>query len=188
MNQFAKKEGLKGESTSVVPIKRTEGSEKTLSAKSKVARKNTSPSRGSRTKKYTAPGKATRALSSIKVNKGKKFTRVETYLYIVANLNNTLLTLCNKTGGVLGVASGGTCKFKGTRKKTPYAATQAALQLAQQARRLGVGPVEIRVSGPGPGREPALRSLSAAGIKIETICDVTGVPFNGCRAPKRRRL
>ncbi len=108
--------------------------------------------------------------------------------HIKATFNNTVITLTNKFGNVISWASGGTSGFKGSRKSTPFAAQQAAMQAAKEAMDLGLTTVEVRVKGPGSGREAAIRSLQVAGLEINAIKDVTPIPHNGCRPPKRRRV
>ena len=108
--------------------------------------------------------------------------------HIKATFNNTVITLTNKFGSVISWASGGTSGFKGSRKSTPFAAQQAAMQAAREAMDLGLTTVEVRVKGPGSGREAAIRSLQVAGLEINAIKDVTPIPHNGCRPPKRRRV
>ena len=108
--------------------------------------------------------------------------------HIKATFNNTVITLTNKFGNVISWASGGTSGFKGSRKSTPFAAQQASMQAAREAMDLGLTTVEVRVRGPGSGREAAIRSLQVVGLEISAIKDVTPVPHNGCRPPKRRRV
>ena len=108
--------------------------------------------------------------------------------HIKATFNNTVITLTNKFGNVISWASGGTSGFKGSRKSTPFAAQQAAMQAAREAMDLGLTTVEVRVKGPGSGREAAIRSLQVAGLEINAIKDITPIPHNGCRPPKRRRV
>jgi len=108
--------------------------------------------------------------------------------HIYSTFNNTLITITDKGGNVLAWASGGNVGFKGTRKSTPYAAQLAAQQAAKQAQGHGVQQVDVLVKGPGPGRESAIRSLQTIGLQVNTIRDVTPVPHNGCRPPKRRRI
>lgn len=122
--------------------------------------------------------------------KKKKKVQVEAegIAYIRATFNNTVVTLANKYGNVISWASGGTSGFKGSRKSTPYAAQQAAVQAAKEAMDLGLTTVEVRVKGPGSGREAAIRSLQVAGLEISAIKDITPIPHNGCRPPKRRRV
>ncbi|MCH8327059.1 MAG: 30S ribosomal protein S11 [Candidatus Marinimicrobia bacterium] len=108
--------------------------------------------------------------------------------HIKASFNNTKITITNKYGNVVSWASGGTSGFKGSRKSTPFAAQQAAIKAAKEAMDLGMVTVEVRVNGPGSGREAAIRSLQVAGMQISAIKDVTPIPHNGCRPPKRRRV
>jgi small subunit ribosomal protein S11 len=109
-------------------------------------------------------------------------------VHIQASFNNTLVTITDTNGNVLSWKSSGSLGFRGSRKGTPFAAQQAAMNAANIARDHGVRTVEVRVSGPGSGRESAIRALSAAGIEVRTIRDVTPIPHNGCRPPKRRRV
>ena len=108
--------------------------------------------------------------------------------HIKATFNNTMITITDTAGETLAWASAGTAGFKGTRKSTPFAAQRAAEIAASAARKFGVTEVEVRVKGPGSGRESAITSLQAAGLRIQSIEDVTPLPHNGCRAPKRRRV
>lgn len=108
--------------------------------------------------------------------------------HIYSTFNNTIITITDKGGNVLAWASGGNVGFKGIRKSTPYAAQLAAQQVAKQAQGHGVQQVDVLVKGPGPGRESAIRSLQTVGLQVNTIRDVTPVPHNGCRPPKRRRV
>lgn len=108
--------------------------------------------------------------------------------YIKASFNNTLVTITDVNGDVLCRASAGTVGFKGTRKSTPFAAQRAVEQAATAARKMGMSEVEVRVKGPGSGRDSAITALAAAGIRIHSIEDVTPLPHNGCRPAKRRRV
>jgi small subunit ribosomal protein S11 len=108
--------------------------------------------------------------------------------FIRSTFNNTIVTLTDPTGNVISWGSSGTAGFKGSRKGTPFAAGQAATLAAQQAAGQGLRQVEVHVKGPGSGREAAIRSLQAAGLTITSIRDVTPVPHNGCRPPRRRRI
>ena len=108
--------------------------------------------------------------------------------YIRATFNNTLVTLTDPNGNVIASGSPGIVGFKGSRKSTPYAAGQAAEQAAKRAMEHGMRQVDVYVKGPGSGREAAIRSLEAAGLSILSIRDVTPMPHNGCRPPKRRRV
>jgi small subunit ribosomal protein S11 len=108
--------------------------------------------------------------------------------HIQASFNNTIVTICDPAGNVLSWKSSGSLGFRGSRKGTPFAAQQAAVNAASLARDHGVRSVEVRVSGPGSGRESAIRALATAGIDVKHIRDATPVPHNGCRPPKRRRV
>ncbi len=108
--------------------------------------------------------------------------------HIQASFNNTLVTIADSEGRVLSWKSSGSLGFRGSRKGTPFAAQQAAMNAANMARDHGVRAVDVRVSGPGSGRESAIRALAAAGIEVKSIKDVTPVPHNGCRPPKKRRV
>ncbi len=108
--------------------------------------------------------------------------------HIHATFNNTIVTMTDQQGNVLSWASAGTNGFKGSRKSTPYAARLAATQAAESARDHGMQEVDVFVKGPGPGREQAIRSIQASGLKVRSIADVTPVPHNGVRPPKKRRV
>jgi small subunit ribosomal protein S11 len=108
--------------------------------------------------------------------------------HIKASFNNTLVTITDMNGEVLCRASAGTVGFKGTRKSTPFAAQRAVEQAAQSARKYGMTEVEVRVKGPGSGRDSAITALQAAGLRVLSIEDITPIPHNGCRPAKRRRV
>jgi len=108
--------------------------------------------------------------------------------HVNSSFNNTMITITDVQGNTISWSSAGTMGFKGSRKSTPYAAQMAAEQAAQKAQEHGMRTLEVEVSGPGSGRESALRALQAAGFTITTIRDVTPIPHNGCRPPKRRRV
>lgn len=109
-------------------------------------------------------------------------------VHIKATFNNTMITITDTAGETLCWASAGTVGFKGTRKSTPFAAQRAAENVARAARKFGVSEVEIRVKGPGSGRESAITSLQASGLRIHSIEEVTPLPHNGCRPRKKRRV
>jgi len=109
-------------------------------------------------------------------------------VYIRATFNNTLVTITDTNGDALCSASGGTIGYKGSRKSTPFAAQRAARTAAERARKMGLHEVEVRVNGPGSGRESAITALQAAGLKILSIEDVTPIPHDGCRPRKKRRV
>jgi small subunit ribosomal protein S11 len=115
-------------------------------------------------------------------------TVAKAIVYVKATFNNTLVTVTDPNGDVLCHASAGTVGFKGTRKSTPFAAQRAAEEAASRAKKLGVTEVEVRVKGPGSGRESAVTALQAAGLRISTIEDVTPLPHDGCRPRKKRRV
>ncbi|HZC42818.1 MAG TPA: 30S ribosomal protein S11 [Acidobacteriaceae bacterium] len=129
-----------------------------------------------------------------KAAKNKKFKKRERksvpygVVYIQASFNNTIVTITDGQGNTVSWKSSGSLGFRGSRKGTPFAAQQAASNAASQAREHGMRSVDVRVSGPGSGRESAIRALASAGIDVRTIRDVTPVPHNGCRPPKRRRV
>ena len=108
--------------------------------------------------------------------------------HIKATFNNTHITISDKFGNVLAWSTAGNSGFKGSRKSTAFAATQAAEKVGLSAVQMGVQTVEVRVKGPGSGRESAIRALAVAGLNITSILDVTPLPHNGCRSPKRRRV
>jgi small subunit ribosomal protein S11 len=129
-----------------------------------------------------------------KAGKNKKFKKRERknvpfgLVHIQATFNNTIVTITDGQGNTLSWKSSGSLGFRGSRKGTPFAAQQAAQNAANQARDHGLRSVDVRVSGPGSGRESAVRALAAAGIDVRSIRDVTPIPHNGCRPPKRRRV
>lgn len=128
----------------------------------------------------------------VKHSAGKRKKKIkvdsEGIAYIKATFNNTIVTLTDNFGNVISWSSAGSVGFKGSRKNTPFAAQQAARSAAKEAIDLGLSRVEVRVNGPGSGREAAIRSLNIAGLEIKAIKDVTPIPHNGCRPPKRRRV
>jgi small subunit ribosomal protein S11 len=126
-----------------------------------------------------------------KPTKGKKKVKksVQTGVaHIASTFNNTIVTITDVSGNVISWSSAGACGFKGSRKSTPFAAQLAAESAAKKAQEHGMRTVQVFVKGPGAGRESALRALQAAGFKISLIRDVTPIPHNGCRPPKRRRV
>jgi small subunit ribosomal protein S11 len=108
--------------------------------------------------------------------------------HIHASFNNTIITITDRQGNALSWASSGGAGFKGSRKSTPFAAQVAAESAGRVAVECGVKNIEVRIKGPGPGRESTVRALNALGIKVTQISDITPVPHNGCRPPKRRRI
>ena len=129
-----------------------------------------------------------------KTGKNKKFKKRERknvpfgLVFIQASFNNTIVTFTDPLGNVLAWSSSGSLGFRGSRKGTPFAAQQASLTAANKAKEAGLRTVEVRVAGPGSGRESAVRALSTAGIEVRSIKDVTPIPHNGCRPPKKRRV
>jgi small subunit ribosomal protein S11 len=130
---------------------------------------------------------ATKKPSSKKAKKEKKHV-VHGIAHVHASFNNTHVTITDLEGNVVTWSSAGTLGFKGSRKGTPFAAQQAASAAATAAKESGLRSLDIRVKGPGSGRESAIRALQAAGVEVKSIKDVTPIPHNGCRPPKRRRV
>ena len=120
--------------------------------------------------------------------RGKKVVESEGVAHISATFNNLLITITDMKGNALAWGSAGKAGFKGSKKSTPFAATVAAEQAAREALSLGVKRVHVRVQGPGSGRESAIQALATAGLQIRSIRDVTPIPHNGCRPPKKRRV
>jgi len=109
-------------------------------------------------------------------------------VHVHASFNNTIITITDRQGNTLAWATSGGAGFKGSRKSTPFAAQVAAEAAGRSAQEYGIKTLDVHIKGPGPGRESSVRALNALGIKITSIADVTPVPHNGCRAPKRRRI
>lgn len=120
----------------------------------------------------------------------KKVRRVVTdgIVHVQASFNNTIVTITDRQGNALSWATSGGAGFRGSRKSTPFAAQVAAEKAGRAAQEYGLKNLEVRIKGPGPGRESAVRSLNAIGYKIGNIIDITPIPHNGCRPPKRRRV
>ena len=125
----------------------------------------------------------------VKINNKKK-TKVDAdgIAFIKATFNNTVITLADKFGNAISWASAGVMGFKGSKKSTPFAATQATQKAVEDAMSKGLVTVEVRIKGPGGGREAAIRALRTSGLKVTKIMDVTPIPHNGCRPPKKRRV
>ena len=138
--------------------------------------------------------KAAGSATEKKGKTGKKFKKKERkhiphgLVHVQASFNNTIVTITDPKGDTVSWKSSGSLGFRGSRKGTPFAAQQAASNAAGMARDHGLRSVDVRVAGPGSGRESAIRALAAAGIEVKSIRDVTPVPHNGCRPPKRRRV
>jgi len=128
------------------------------------------------------------AQGDIKKRKKKRTADPAGIAHIKATFNNTHITLTDKFGNVIAWSTAGTSGFKGSRKSTAFAATLAAEKAAQEAVQMGMKTIDVRVKGPGAGRESAIRALAVAGLEIVSIKDVTPLPHNGCRPPKRRRV
>ena len=134
------------------------------------------------------------AKAPAKTGKKKSFKKKEKrvvhsgVVHIQATFNNTIVTIADQEGHTISWSSAGSLGFRGSRKGTPFAAQQAAMNAANQARDHGVRSLEVRVNGPGSGRESAIRALAAAGLEVKSIRDITPIPHNGCRPPKRRRV
>ncbi|MCJ7603995.1 MAG: 30S ribosomal protein S11 [Desulfobulbaceae bacterium] len=123
-----------------------------------------------------------------KTKRKEKKNVPEGIAHIKSTFNNTLITITDKQGNVISWSSSGVLGFKGSRKSTPFAAQNAVETAAKAAMDHGMRKVEIKVTGPGPGRESAIRALQVVGFEVSRICDVTPVPHNGCKPPKRRRV
>lgn len=123
-----------------------------------------------------------------RVKRKEKKNVPEGIVHIKSTFNNTLITITDKQGNVVSWCSSGVLGFKGSRKSTPFAAQNAVETAARVAMDNGMRKVEVNVKGPGPGRESAIRALQAVGFEVSRICDVTPVPHNGCKPPKRRRV
>ena len=128
------------------------------------------------------------AKANTRVRKKVKKNVAEGIAHIHASFNNTIVTITDRQGNTLAWATTGSAGFKGSRKSTPFAAQVAAEKAGRVAVECGVKNLEVRIKGPGPGRESAVRALNALGMKITSISDVTPIPHNGCRPPKRRRI
>ena len=120
--------------------------------------------------------------------KTKKIVEAEGVAHVNATFNNTTITITDPRGNAIAWGSSGKAGFKGSKKSTPFAATVAAEQCAREALTAGVKRVHVRVQGPGSGRESAIQALASAGLQVKSIKDVTPIPHNGCRPPKRRRV
>ena len=120
--------------------------------------------------------------------RSKKVVEAEGIAFVKATFNNTMITITDNSGNVVVWASAGTAGFKGSKKSTPFAATMAAEKVGREAVGMGVKRVDVRVQGPGSGRESAIQALATAGLFVKSIQDVTPLPHNGCRPPKKRRV
>ncbi len=138
--------------------------------------------------KTTPSSQQLQQTASARARKKVKKNVAEGIDHVHASFNNTIVTSTDRQGNTLSWATSGNAGFKGSRKSTPFAAQMAAERAGRAAQECGVKNIEVRIKGPGPGRESAVRALNAIGLKIGSIADVTPVPHNGCRAPKRRRV
>ncbi|MFA5243054.1 MAG: 30S ribosomal protein S11 [Sulfuricella sp.] len=128
------------------------------------------------------------AKANVRVRKKVKKNVAEGIAHVHASFNNTIVTITDRQGNALSWATSGGSGFRGSRKSTPFAAQIAAEHAGKAAQECGVKNLEVRIKGPGPGRESAVRALNAVGFKITGITDVTPIPHNGCRPPKKRRI
>ncbi|MCL1860966.1 MAG: 30S ribosomal protein S11 [Proteobacteria bacterium] len=128
------------------------------------------------------------AKTATKVRKKIKKNVAEGIAHVHASFNNTIITITDRQGNALSWATSGGAGFKGSRKSTPFAAQVAAEAAGKVAQDCGIKNLEVRIKGPGPGRESAIRALNALGIRIASITDITPIPHNGCRPPKKRRI
>ncbi|MGE4597366.1 MAG: 30S ribosomal protein S11 [Methylophilaceae bacterium] len=128
------------------------------------------------------------AKANVRVKKKVRKSVSEGIAHIHASFNNTIITITDRQGNALSWATSGGSGFKGSRKSTPFAAQVAAEAAGKAAQEFGVKNIEVRIKGPGPGRESSVRALNSVGLKITSIQDVTPVPHNGCRPPKKRRI
>lgn len=131
---------------------------------------------------------ADKGSGSGKTRKRVKKNVSDAIVHVHATFNNTIIMITDRQGNALAWSTAGACGFKGSRKSTPFAAQVASEKAATAAAEHGVKNVEVRVTGPGPGRESSVRALNSVGFKVSNITDVTPIPHNGCRAPKRRRV
>lgn len=135
-----------------------------------------------------APDAAAAEAAPKKAKRAKKVVESEGVVHIMATFNNTIVTVADLNGNVVAWGTAGKSGFKGSKKSTPFAATVAAEQAGREAFNLGVRRVHVRVQGPGAGRESAIQALANAGLIVKSIRDVTPIPHNGCRPPKKRRV
>jgi small subunit ribosomal protein S11 len=130
----------------------------------------------------------TRSNAAARVKKKVKKTVADGVAHVHASFNNTIITITDRQGNALAWATSGGSGFRGSRKSTPFAAQIAADKVGEKAKEFGLKNLDVEINGPGPGRESAVRALNNAGFKITSICDVTPIPHNGCRPPKKRRV
>jgi len=163
-----------------------------LASENKDDETGTSGSKGSAGAGGKAAGGAAGKSSAGGASKSRKKVKRQIsdgIAHIYSSFNNTIVTITDVQGNTVSWTSAANCGYRGSRKSTPYAAGEAAQKAGQAVvENYGMKNVQVRVKGPGPGRESAIRALHACGLKIVSITDVTGIPFNGCRAPKKRRV
>ena len=141
-----------------------------------------------------APAKVAKTAKTAKAVKKKSFKKKEKrvvhngVVHVQATFNNTIVTIADPEGNTISWSSAGSLGFRGSRKGTPFAAQQASMTAASKAKEVGLRVVDVRVSGPGSGRESAIRALATSGLEVRAIKDSTPIPHNGCRPPKRRRV
>ena len=128
------------------------------------------------------------AKGTARTRKRVKKNVVDGVAHVHASFNNTIVTITDRQGNTLSWATSGGCGFRGSRKSTPFAAQVAAERAGEKVKEFGMKNIEVRVKGPGPGRDSAVRALHTAGFKVSSISDVTPIPHNGCRPPKKRRV
>lgn len=138
-------------------------------------------------KSESSPGKSTRR-KTFKKKRGEKRVVPRGIVHVQASFNNTIITITDVEGNVVAWSSSGGIGFKGSRKGTPFAATQAAINVGNAVKAFGMRSVDVRVKGPGSGRESAIRALQTVGLNVKSIKDLTPIPHNGCRPAKRRRV
>ena len=138
--------------------------------------------------KQQAAAAAAGAQAAAKKPKKARKNVLDAIAHVHASFNNTIITITDRQGNTLSWATAGGCGFRGSRKSTPFAAQVAADAAGKVAVECGIKNLEVRITGPGPGRESSVRALNALGIKISSITDITPVPHNGCRPPKKRRI
>ena len=132
--------------------------------------------------------KESKAKGAVRKKRRDKKNIAEGIIYIYSTFNNTLISITDRQGNVISWSSAGVIGFKGSRKSTPFAAQNALSDAVRKARENGMKKVEVRVKGPGPGREAAMRALSTTELEVSRISDITPIPHNGCKPPKRRRV
>jgi small subunit ribosomal protein S11 len=141
-----------------------------------------------------APAKTAKTAKGAKAGKKKSFKKKEKrvvhngIVHVQATFNNTIVTIADAEGNTISWSSAGSLGFRGSRKGTPFAAQQASMTAASKAKEVGLRLVDVRVSGPGSGRESAIRALATSGLEVRAIKDSTPIPHNGCRPPKKRRV